>query len=440
MAAMTQILHCSLFIAMAFAHAKADTIVDTVCPPIALALVLDGSGSISNSASGPCGIEGKRNCDGKTAVKKFANAVIDAVQSGPRSRKSQFSAVKFGSGSEVLAGLTEDYRTVKQLIDHKYSVTGATNIPAGIEEGRKLLSKAPEELAKVMVVLSDGKNNRGGTPADAAKAAKDQGITIFAVGFAQAHVDEMEGIAGNLSYMAKNGLSELKEFIETQFCKKIKIVLPPTPAPTPACGVDRLENEDDPWDGCVGDLCNHFKHNNGSSELCLRYARDNLCQNDVDGIMTQFCHCTCGRCCDPTPAPTPAPTETDTPTPIPTQEPTIPDCKPNFVLDFSARANWISAKEVLESFFESTCYDWATDWPKMIGESRVKVVRDGNVYRFDSDDGILKEPFEPMNITICMPEGFPKDCDKTVILEPKSSAQHMLAQALAPLLALIFLW
>merc|ERR1712241_1487492 len=113
----------------------------------------------------------------------------------------------------------------------------------------------------------------------------------------------------------RSGLDDLRNYIETEFCKTIKVVIPPTPAPTPACGVDRLNNKDDPWDGCLGGLCRCFDMGNGSSRLCLRYAQDGLCEKgDHTGVMQRNCHCTCGRCCAPTPSPTPAPTDTDSPT------------------------------------------------------------------------------------------------------------------------------
>jgi len=314
--------------------------------------------------------------------------------------------------------------------------------------GTKQLLGVKQDLTKIMVLVSDGQDTTRVDPAIAAQVAKDQGITIFAVGFSDANLNQMRSIAGNKDNSCgdacvkkTSSLPELKRYMETEFCREIITVLPPsppTPAPTQLCGADRSKNTDAPWEGCIGDLCNVFWRENGSSEACLYYKNLGQCGED---FMERSCHCTCGRCCDLTPEPTPTPTETPTPAPTvkdstraptasPTQAPTMPDCEPDFKLGFTSTSAWLTGEQTLRDFFNQFCYDFDEDWPNLIADFSVKVVRNDNKFRFDSPDGIWKHPFEPFNLTICMPEDFPR-CG------PKDSAHRLPFMLFSSLLLLL---
>jgi hypothetical protein len=300
-----------------------------------------------------------------------------------------------------------------------------TNMNAGLSRGKNQLVGLSSDLAKVMVVVSDGIYNEGGDPEPVAREAKDAGITIFAIGFKGAHLDSMKQIAGNKNNDCGDAcvkkvdkLEDLKTYVETQFCKTITTIVPPTPAPTPACGSNRAANMDDPWATCIGGLCNMYL-GNGSSKGCLHYSNLGQCSED---FMQRNCHCTCGRCCDLTPEPTPAPTDTDQPTATPTAAPTFPDCTPNFDLTFDSPSAWLTGEETLRDFFNQYGYNYDVDWKMLVNQFRVKVIRNGDVFRFDSPEGILKYPFETFQMTICMPDDFPR---KGGLVNSAQSFQHM---------------
>jgi len=86
-------------------------------------------------------------------------------------------------------------------------------------------------------------------------------------------------------------------------------------------------------------------------------------------------------------------------------------------------------------WFKHFCHDYDTEWPQLVSQSRVKAVRDGVAYKFDSDDGIMKTPFEPFNMTVCMPEDFPR-CGSG---DPPKDSAHRMTMAL-PLLLALKLW
>merc|ERR1719277_1719799 len=89
-------------------------------------------------------------------MKCFAKSVLDAVSSGPKGHFSQFAATEFDSTATQLSWLTHDVNRVKTDIDRKYGANGATNITKGIVAGHNALRLAKPDLAKVMVIISDG--------------------------------------------------------------------------------------------------------------------------------------------------------------------------------------------------------------------------------------------------------------------------------------------
>merc|ERR550532_2219769 len=398
-------------------------VTSTVCPPVALSLVLDGSGSIGhrNVAVGPINAWGVIG-QGEQAMEYFAKSILDTVQAGPKGSKSQYAAVEFDSWAYVLSPLSDDYNQAKNGITWNYHVGGATNIQSGIMYGHNELKKAQKDLAKVMIIISDGdgQDSKSARIA-AADNAKADGVTIFAFGFNGIQADRMKEISGNskgtcgaaCNRVASGGLTELTTFIEKELCKTIITVVPPTPAPTPACKVPKEnnrpgsagENKDEEWKDCHGDLCKRFPHANGSSTLCLQEAKAGACDDPASPFYA-VCSCTCGRCCELTPEPTPAPTDTDSPTPQPTPEPTFPDCKPDFELTLPRRSNWLAAKETLVGLFKQCNYNFDSDWQKLIDNYRVKVIRNGKTYAYDGAEGVAKNPYEELTLHVCMPTDF----------------------------------
>jgi len=447
----------ALIVAAWFSVSRGGTVEQTICPPIALSLVLDGSGSIGwkNVAVGPCNAFGTV-CQGEPAMEYFAKSILDAVQAGPKGTKSQYAAIEFDHNVNVLSSLKEDYIQVKNDLAANYKVGGGTNILKGIVEGHNELKKAPADLAKVMIVISDGDGSDSKTARiAAADAAKADNVTIFAFGFNGIQADKLSAISGNkdgtcgadCNRVASGGLTELTNFIETGLCKTIITVVPPTPAPTPACKVPKEsnqpgsvgENKDEEWTDCLGDLCKRFPYANGSSTLCLQEANAGACDDPVSPYYA-VCSCTCGRCCEPTPEPTPAPTDTDSPTPQPTPEPTFPDCNPDFELPLAKRSNWLAAKEVLVDFFQNCNYDFDLDWQKLVDDYRVKVIRNGITYAYDGPDGIAKTPYEELTLHICMPTDFPSRTCKNGGGMMESSANQKFSKAWVSLFGTLLLF
>jgi len=406
----------------------ANTVEQTVCPPVALALVLDGSGSIASTALGPINAFGAVG-RGEAAMEYFAKSVLDAVQSGPKGTKSQYAAIEFDNSAHTIAGLKDDYNQVKNELVVNYRVGGGTNIMSGVVQGHNELKNARKDLAKVMLVISDGAGSDSkSSRVAAADAAKNDDITIFGFGFSGAQASQLQDISGNkagtcttdCNRVVSGGLTELTQFIEKGLCKTIITIIPPTPAPTPPCATPKGsnvpgssgQNMDEEWKDCLGDLCKSFPFGNGSSKLCIQHSNAGAC-DDPKSPYYSVCSCTCHRCCVETPEPTPAPTDTDSPTQTPTVMPTFPDCELDFELTLPLQSNWLSAKEVLKGLFEQCNYNFDTEWQKMINDYRVKIVRNSNTYAYDGPEGIAKVPFEELVLQICMPTDF-KDRRNTV--------------------------
>jgi hypothetical protein len=313
--------------------------------------------------------------------------------------------------------LSTNHRSVKHQMSN-YNVGGGTHIGSGIKAGHDELKKAPNDLVKVMVVVSDGEGSDDrAARIQLADAAKADNITIFAFGFNGVQASTMSDIAGNkqntcgsdCTLVVSGGLSELSSYIENSLCKAIPTP-PPTPAPTLECAVPKesnipgsaFQNKDQEWNGCLGESCKIFPYANGSSDLCLQQALAGVCDDPASPFYSP-CSCTCGRCCELTPEPTPAPTATDSPTFEPTLEPTYMDCTVHFELNITRRSKWLAAKDVIVQLLEQCDYEYEPTWKKMVAETRVKVVRDGMTYGYNGPDGIAKEPFEPLTLTICMP-------------------------------------
>ena len=95
---------------------------------------------------------------------------------------------------DVLAPST-DRQVITRRIDRLASRGGATRSSAGLQEGRRQLANAPEDARKVLVLLTDGEDNRlsatescySSAPRclqprrDQCRAAKGEGIEIFTV-------------------------------------------------------------------------------------------------------------------------------------------------------------------------------------------------------------------------------------------------------------------
>jgi Ca-activated chloride channel family protein len=93
--------------------------------------------------------------------------------------------VAFQSSALTLSPLTHDYTALQRRITSLDSglLPDGTAIGLGITEGLTLLNDSPAR-SRVIVLLTDGQNNRGEiNPATAAQAAEALGVTLYTIGF-----------------------------------------------------------------------------------------------------------------------------------------------------------------------------------------------------------------------------------------------------------------
>lgn len=97
--------------------------------------------------------------------------------------------------------MTTNYRVLQDHIDARRfaPMPGGTNIAGGIRAGTQMLTRpgaTRPNARKVMLLMTDGQWNVGGTPIPAAQEAARQGIVIFTVTFSdQANQRDMKTVA-----------------------------------------------------------------------------------------------------------------------------------------------------------------------------------------------------------------------------------------------------
>lgn len=111
--------------------------------PLSVVFVVDESGSISGSEFDD--------------VKLFLSEVV--LKTDPNSQFG-YAYVEFSSNSAVSWGF-EDGQDAFTLIMNENQIGGTTDIGSGVVLGLQLLESAPMNTEKVMIVLTDGKSNRG---------------------------------------------------------------------------------------------------------------------------------------------------------------------------------------------------------------------------------------------------------------------------------------
>ncbi|WOO43603.1 vWA domain-containing protein [Rubellicoccus peritrichatus] len=113
--------------------------------------------------------------DGKqvTRLEALTNAVDDFVQARPEDRTGM---VGFAGNVYLLSPLTLDANWLPEILKEVVP-QGGTAIGEGMFGGIELLKNSQEE-SRVMIVVSDGGNNSGRSPLDAAEYARKKGIRI----------------------------------------------------------------------------------------------------------------------------------------------------------------------------------------------------------------------------------------------------------------------
>ena len=149
--------------------------------PVALALVVDNSGSMSEAAGQ--GTEGHAPPSKMRFVKEAAHFLADLLGAA-----DSLALVSFSGTAHAVLPLTEsDDRTRLHTAIEGLQPMDSTNLEAGLRTGIEQLRKAAASgVACRLVILSDGETNAGQTDAgllaNIAAAAAAKGITVSSVG------------------------------------------------------------------------------------------------------------------------------------------------------------------------------------------------------------------------------------------------------------------
>ena len=160
-------------------------------------LIIDTSGSMDQ--------ESKLD-NAKIAADQFVDKLLGNNQNNYR-----VGLVSFSDQPLVLSKLTNDVNSLKDKIS-TLSAGGQTAMGDAISESTTLLQESQPGNSKVILLLTDGQNNRGSDPSAQAMVSKQDKITIFTVGYgADADSATLSYIAGMTGgkYFAASSQSEL---------------------------------------------------------------------------------------------------------------------------------------------------------------------------------------------------------------------------------------
>ncbi|MFA6286414.1 MAG: VWA domain-containing protein [Opitutaceae bacterium] len=108
------------------------------------------------------------------------DALIEAIDEFVKARpKDRTGLVGFANDVYLLAPLTTDAGWLPEVL-RQIRLMAGTAIGDGMMEGIKLL-KASKAKSRVMIVVSDGFNNRGVNPVEAAELARKEGIRVHTI-------------------------------------------------------------------------------------------------------------------------------------------------------------------------------------------------------------------------------------------------------------------
>uniref|UniRef100_A0A7S2IAR2 VWFA domain-containing protein n=1 Tax=Haptolina brevifila TaxID=156173 RepID=A0A7S2IAR2_9EUKA len=139
-------------------------------------VVLDGSGSI-------------HSVDWQRAL-KFTDSVVDSFHVSMD--QVEIAAVQFGSSSETIIGLSADPTAVKAAVSKTRQMRTGTNTYDGFYSSRLILEHGRKGTkGKIVILLTDGGQNRGPPAKIESVHLQDEGTTIFGIGVG-AHINSQE--------------------------------------------------------------------------------------------------------------------------------------------------------------------------------------------------------------------------------------------------------
>ncbi|KAH7701456.1 Fibropellin-3 [Aphelenchoides avenae] len=185
-----------------------------------LMFLIDASGSIGNSSFGD--------------AKKFVESVIDGFDIS--NHKTRVGVIEFSSDTKVITTFSGDKAAVVKAVQDMPYMNGMTATGDALRMATQEFIHRARDPSKgfplVTVLLTDGQpnwsNNTDADPQDALDAAevlKKAGITLFTVGIANAHIDNLQATASNPKcqhfYLLKDYKSlaaQFPEILTSQTC------------------------------------------------------------------------------------------------------------------------------------------------------------------------------------------------------------------------------
>lgn len=141
---------------------------------------IDGSNSV-----------GKKNFD---LAKRFVNdvaSVLSVASKGP------LSATQFATRNYPISSLTTDTNSFCHAVNITPYRGGLTNMKAGTYWCITGFPKSPPHDGNVVVVISDGKWNKGGSPVSIAKAFRSVAGKIFGIPVGVPNYEYLEDVVGD---------------------------------------------------------------------------------------------------------------------------------------------------------------------------------------------------------------------------------------------------
>jgi Ca-activated chloride channel homolog len=152
-------------LALGFAVSGTRIITRVPAPDGAAVICIDTSGSMGSTDIFP-----SRQAAARNAVRAFVEAAPPGLRIG---------IVSFSSSANVVAPLTADRDELGEAIDRIPAANGATAIGDALLAADGLL---PTHGRRIVVLLTDGVNNRGSDPLEAAATLASHGVPIETVG------------------------------------------------------------------------------------------------------------------------------------------------------------------------------------------------------------------------------------------------------------------
>ena len=139
-----------------------------------------------------------------SAAKAAARSFIDEVPSGTR-----VGIVTFATGASLIQPPSAELDEVRDALDRIPAPDGATAIGDALQLAAQQM---PEKGKRVIVLMTDGVNNRGADPIESARAIGQKGISIYAVGIGTSGSGEVIPGTNELADLDSDALRTIAQY------------------------------------------------------------------------------------------------------------------------------------------------------------------------------------------------------------------------------------